>query len=71
MSGGTTNNDSFESNKPAKKMPANPEQMNPLMLLNQMLPNAKFEEMMKQGNAPNCIFTYQCNVDDEIFVGCG
>lgn len=58
-------------NKPSKKMPENPEQMNPLMLLNHLRPNTKFEELGKSGNPPNCVFTFQCTLDDETFVGRG
>ncbi|KAG5895894.1 hypothetical protein JTB14_000508 [Gonioctena quinquepunctata] len=58
-------------NKPAKKMPPNPETINPLMLVNQMLPQAQFEEIGKSGNPPNVIFSFRCNVNDQSFVGTG
>ncbi|KAJ8949345.1 hypothetical protein NQ314_008265 [Rhamnusium bicolor] len=58
-------------NKPAKKMPANPETMNPLMLLNQMLPQAQFEEIGKSGNPPNVTYSYRCNVEELSFIGTG
>ncbi|XP_019880882.1 double-stranded RNA-specific editase Adar [Aethina tumida] len=57
--------------KPAKKMPANPEMMQPLMLLNQMLPHAEFEEIGKVGTPPNIQFTFRCRVDNQTFDGTG
>ncbi|KAJ8959032.1 hypothetical protein NQ318_022287 [Aromia moschata] len=58
-------------NRPAKKIPENPETMNPLMLLNQMLPHAKFEEIGKSGNPPNVTYSFRCNVDGQSFIGTG
>ncbi|RZC18425.1 double-stranded RNA-specific editase Adar [Asbolus verrucosus] len=58
-------------NKPAKKMPENAAHMNPLMLLNQMLPHARFEELGRSGNPPNVVFTFKCTVDGQIFTGTG
>lgn len=52
-------------------MPDNPETVNPLMMVNQMLPLASFEEIGKSGNPPNVVFSYRCNVDGQSFVGTG
>lgn len=57
--------------KPAKKMPENPETMNPLMLINQMLPHAQYEELGKSGDSPNIIFSFRCTIDGQSFVGTG
>lgn len=57
--------------KAAKKMPENPETMNPLMLLNQMLPQVVFEEAGTTGTAPNIQFHFRCNVDGQTFEGTG
>lgn len=59
------------ANKPAKKLPENAAQLNPLMLLNQMLPAAKFEEVGRTGVAPNLIFTFRCSVENQTFIGTG
>jgi hypothetical protein len=58
-------------NKPAKKLPDNAAHMNPLMLLNQMLPQAQFEELGRNGNPPNVIFTFKCTVNGQCFNGTG
>ncbi|XP_068914515.1 double-stranded RNA-specific editase Adar-like isoform X4 [Tenebrio molitor] len=58
-------------NKPAKKLPDNAAHMNPLMLLNQMLPQAQFEELGRNGNPPNVIFTFKCTVNGQSFNGTG
>ncbi|XP_018561179.1 uncharacterized protein LOC108903465 [Anoplophora glabripennis] len=58
-------------NKPAKKMPDNPESMNPLMLINQMLPHALFEEIGRSGAPPNLTYSYRCSVDADSFIGTG
>ncbi|XP_056642588.1 double-stranded RNA-specific editase Adar [Diorhabda sublineata] len=65
------NADKPHENKPAKKMPENPETINPLMLINQMLPHAQFEEIGKSGNPPDVVFSFRCNVDGQSFVGMG
>lgn len=57
--------------KPAKKMPPNPEQMNPIMLLNQMVPHAEYIELSKAGNPPNIVFTYKCSANGKSFIGRG
>ncbi|XP_063916439.1 uncharacterized protein LOC135132316 isoform X2 [Zophobas morio] len=59
------------TNRPAKKMPENAAHMNPMMLLNQMLPHAQFEELGRQGNPPNVIFTFKCTIDGQNFTGTG
>ncbi|XP_028138815.1 double-stranded RNA-specific editase 1 [Diabrotica virgifera virgifera] len=61
----------LHENKPAKKMPENPDTINPLMLVNQMLPQAQFEEIGKTGNPPNVLFSFKCIVDGESFIGTG
>jgi len=57
--------------KPAKKMPENPEKVNPLMLMNQMVPEAVWNEVGKSGTAPNMIFTYSVTVDGKSYTGTG
>lgn len=57
--------------KPAKKMPPNPETMNPIMLLNQMVPHAQYVELSKAGNPPNIVFTYKCSANGKSFIGRG
>lgn len=52
-------------------MPPNPETINPLMLLNQMIPNAKFEEIGRSGNPPQIMFSFRCTIDDQFFIGSG
>ncbi|KAJ8983938.1 hypothetical protein NQ317_008640 [Molorchus minor] len=58
-------------NKPAKKLPDNPELMNPLMLINQMIPQAQFEEIGRSGNPPNVMYSYRCSVNNQAFIGTG
>lgn len=69
-------NDSTDSGKdktvekrPAKKLPENANEMNPLMLLNQMVPNAVYEEVSKEGNPPNVTFTIKCTIGNDVFFG--
>jgi len=57
--------------KPAKKMPENPESMNPLMLMHQMLPTAIWKEIGKSGNPPNVLFTFSVTIGDKQFSGTG
>lgn len=57
--------------KPAKKMPENPEAMNPLMLMHQMLPNAIWEETGKSGVPPNVVFSFSVTVDNKQYSGTG
>lgn len=57
--------------RPAKKMPDNPEKMNPLMLMNQMLPSAEWEDLGKTGNPPNMIFLFKVTIDGQTFSGSG
>lgn len=57
--------------KPAKKMPDNPERMNPLMLMNQMLPLAQWDEVGKSGVLPNVVFTFGVTVDGKQYTGTG
>ncbi|XP_050311218.1 double-stranded RNA-specific editase Adar isoform X2 [Anthonomus grandis grandis] len=57
--------------KPSKKMPENPEKMNPLQLMHQMFPNAVWEEIGKSGNPPNVVFTFGLSVEGKQFQGTG
>ncbi|KAF5284369.1 hypothetical protein FQR65_LT13586 [Abscondita terminalis] len=57
--------------KPAKKLPDLANTMNPVMLLNQMLPSAAFEELAKEGNPPHILFTVKCVVGNDTFYGTG
>ncbi|KRT79582.1 hypothetical protein AMK59_6674, partial [Oryctes borbonicus] len=57
--------------KPAKKLPENAALMNPIMLLNQMHPNAKYEELGKSGTPPHIQFTIKCTVGNQSFIGTG
>ncbi|KAF2879447.1 hypothetical protein ILUMI_26727 [Ignelater luminosus] len=57
--------------KPAKKLPETAATMNPIMLLNQMHPNAVYEEVAKSGNPPNVQFTIKCTIGGEVFFGTG
>lgn len=52
-------------------MPDNPHTMNPLMLMNQMLPGCVWEEVGKSGAPPNVLFTFQVTVGDKCFTGSG
>ncbi|XP_044762522.1 transcription factor SPT20 homolog isoform X2 [Coccinella septempunctata] len=57
--------------KPAKKLPPNPELINPLMLMNQMLPRVNFLELPKTSNGPFNTFNFQAVVDGQTFNGSG
>jgi len=57
--------------RPSKKMPDNPEVMNPVMLLNQMCPQAIYEEVCKTGVPPKITFTMKCTIDGKSFIGNG
>lgn len=57
--------------KPAKKMPDNPELMNPLMLMHQMMPTAVWEEVESKGTPPNVVFTFSLSVEGNQFFGSG
>ncbi|VEN55941.1 unnamed protein product [Callosobruchus maculatus] len=67
----TVNENNALEMRPAKKMPANPETMNPLMLINQMMPYAQFEEIGKSGVPPNLTFTFKCTANGQSFIGTG
>lgn len=58
-------------NRAAAKIPENAATLNPLMLMNQVLPSAQFEELDRSGTPPNIIFTFKCTVDKETFIGSG
>ncbi|KAB0793579.1 hypothetical protein PPYR_13199 [Photinus pyralis] len=71
-----TGNDSTDSRKgkaiekkPAKKLPENAHEMNPVMLLNQMVPHAVYEEVSKEGNPPNVNFNVKCTIGNDVFYG--
>lgn len=55
----------------AKQVSENAESINSLMLINQMIPQAKLEEVGKSGDSPNAIFSFRCVVDYQTFVGIG
>lgn len=57
--------------RPAKQLPSNPQLLNPVMLLNQMRDDVTYEEVGKDGNPPNIIFTYRTIVDGWEFYGRG
>ncbi|XP_022916297.2 double-stranded RNA-specific editase 1-like [Onthophagus taurus] len=57
--------------KPAKKLPENAAHLNPSMLLNQMYPHTKYEEIGRAGNQTNVQFTISCVVDGKTFTGTG
>lgn len=63
--------DQKPEHKPAKKMPDNAADMNPIMLLNQMRPLTTYEEISKDGTPPNVIFTFSCICDGQSFTGKG
>lgn len=58
-------------NRPARKIPDNAAAINPLMLMNQVLPHAQFDELERTGIPPIIIFSFKCTVDGESFVGSG
>lgn len=55
--------------RPAKKLPEKAAEMNPIMLLNQMRPNAVYEDAGTVGLPPNVHFTVNCTVGEEVFHG--
>ncbi|KAK9886180.1 hypothetical protein WA026_015691 [Henosepilachna vigintioctopunctata] len=55
--------------RPAKKLPENAASLNPLMVVNQMLPQAQYEEVSKVGMPHNCSYTIKCTVDNQQFTG--
>lgn len=59
--------------RPSKKMPADAANMNPVMLVNQMLPNVVFEQVddIRSVASPNPHFTYKCTIDNKTFNGSG
>lgn len=56
--------------RPSRKMPDNPETVNPLMMMNQMLPHAEWEELPKVGTTP-AVFSFKVTVDGKSFTGTG
>lgn len=71
MKDGIPNIQTQPEQKPAKKLPENAALMNPIMLLNQMHPSAKYEELGKTGTPPHILFTIKCTVGNQSFVGTG
>lgn len=55
----------------AKKMPENPSTLNPIMVINQMYPQAIFDELETIGNPPNVQFKIQCTIEGKNFIGTG
>ncbi|XP_059488169.1 double-stranded RNA-specific editase 1-like [Neocloeon triangulifer] len=56
---------------PMKKLPDNPTDRHPVMLLNQLRPNAVFEDAGSQGVPPNIMFTVSVTVDSASYQGIG
>lgn len=56
---------------PMKKLPDNPTDRHPVMLLNQLRPAATFEDAGQQGVPPNMMFTVSVNVDGASYQGIG
>jgi hypothetical protein len=54
-----------------KKLPDNPTDRHPVMLLNQLRPAATFEDAGQQGVPPNMMFTVSVNVDGASYQGIG
>ncbi|XP_063225449.1 double-stranded RNA-specific editase 1 [Bacillus rossius redtenbacheri] len=63
--------DDFTRPSPLKKIPDNPTQRHPVMLINQMRPGIEFLEVSRQGNPPNITFTMQTTVDGKEYTGVG
>ncbi|KAK9872610.1 hypothetical protein WA026_018745 [Henosepilachna vigintioctopunctata] len=63
--------DTKVNKKPSKKIPENAHLMHPLMLLNQMMPLVRFEELSRSANGHNFTYTFKCTVDGQTFVGNG
>ncbi|XP_065343851.1 double-stranded RNA-specific editase 1-like [Cloeon dipterum] len=56
---------------PMKKLPDNPTERHPVMLLNQLRPSALFEDAGQQGVPPNIMFTVTVSLDGASYQGIG
>jgi hypothetical protein len=54
-----------------KKIPENPTDRHPVMLLNQMRPGIQFTEICREGTPPNLTFTLGVTVDGKSYTGVG
>ncbi|XP_021941516.1 double-stranded RNA-specific editase 1-like isoform X2 [Zootermopsis nevadensis] len=54
---------------PMKKIPENPTDRHPVMLLNQMRPGIQFTEISREGTPPNLTFTLGVTVDGKSYTG--
>ena len=54
-----------------KKIPDNPTDRHPVMLLNQMRPGIQFTEISREGTPPNLTFTLGVTVDGKSYTGVG
>lgn len=55
----------------ARKLPENPETVNPVMIINQMCPQAVFEELEAVGQPPKITFAIRLTIDNHVFEGIG
>nr|CAD7577459.1 unnamed protein product [Timema californicum] len=62
-----------KSNPPApmKKIPENPTERHPVMLLNQLRPGVVFNELSRVGTPPDVTFTLEVTVDGTSYTGSG
>jgi len=54
---------------PMKKIPDNPTDRHPVMLLNQLRPGIQFTEISREGTPPNLTFTLGVSVDGKAYTG--
>jgi len=54
-----------------KKIPDNPTDRHPVMLLNQLRPGIQFTEISREGTPPNLTFTLGVTVDGKQYNGVG
>ena len=54
-----------------KKIPENPTERHPVMLLNQLRPGTLYVEQSRSGVAPNITFIMGCTVDGKEYIGTG
>jgi len=54
-----------------KKIPDNPTDRHPVMLLNQLRPGIQFTEISREGTPPNLTFTLGVAVDGKSYTGVG
>lgn len=56
---------------PMKKIPDNPTERHPVMLLNQLIPGVQFFEVNRVGVPPNLTFTMGVSVEGKQYEGVG